>query len=233
MEAVIQHIVMYPLIDDLDRTLFINKSKEEFLTSDHPTALCNNLPATSAPYGANTGFSSRGLIILFPLSPHALLFLSDSEVYRVPKNDDGAAVIAQSKEVVELNLSQCFNAFENLYFASANRVQETLAAFGKRREFLRKARPSLKETPLSSEGGRKRMLFEMPSQAWRLILPKIVTIRHAVKKSKYILGDASVRDPARTAVVRAELDRVEKLREQATKLKEQATELVLEEQAPD
>jgi hypothetical protein len=231
MEAVVQHIVMYPLIDDLDCTLFINQSKEEFLTSDHPIALCNNLPATSAPYGANVGFSSRGLIILFPLSPHALLFLSDSEVYRVAKNDGGAAVIAQRKEVVELNLSQCFNAFENLYFASANRVRETLAAFRKRRESLRKARPSLKETPVLSEGGRKRMLFEMPGQTRRLILPNIVTIRHAVKKSKYALGDAMVRDPARTAVVRAELDRVEKLREQATK--GQATELIVEEQSPD
>jgi hypothetical protein len=61
----------------------------------------------------------------------------------------------------------------------------------------------------------------MPPQARRLTLPKMVEIRHEVKKAKYVLGDAFVRDPMRTTVVRAELDRLQKLREQATKRTEE------------
>jgi len=49
----------------------------------------------------------------------------------------------------------------------------------------------------------------------------MVEIRHEVKKAKYVLGDAFVRDPMRTTVVRAELDRLQKLREQATKRTEE------------
>jgi hypothetical protein len=212
---------MYPLIDDLDCTLFINRTKEAFLTSDHPVALCNNLPATS-PLGANTGFSSRGLIILFPLSPRALLFLSDREVYKIAKSERGAAVVTKGQEAVELNLSQCFNAYENLYFASSNRLQETLEVFRKRQDSLRKARPTLNETPILADSGRKQLLLEMPNRARRLILPKMVEIRrHAVRKAKYVLGDAFVRDPLRTTAVRAELDRLQKLREQATKRAEE------------
>jgi hypothetical protein len=50
-----------------------------------------------------------------------------------------------------------------------------------------------------------------------MILPKAVELRRAARTGKYRLGDAFVRDPVRTAVVRAELDRLQKLREEATK----------------
>jgi hypothetical protein len=75
---------------------------------------------------------------------------------------------------------------------------------------------------LLSDSGRKQLLLEMPNQARRLILPKMVEIRrHAVKKAKYVLGDAFVRDRLRTTAVSAELDRLQRLREQATKRAEE------------
>jgi Protein of unknown function (DUF4238) len=220
IDAVGQHLAMYPLIDDLDCTLFINQTKEDFLTSDHPVVRCNNLPATS-PLGANIGFSSRGLIIVFPLLPRALLFLSDREVYKIARSERGVAIVAKRREAVELNLVQCFNAHENLYFASSHGVQETLEAFPRRQASLRKARPTLKETPVLTDSGRKQLLLQMPNQARRLTLPKTVEIRHAVKKAKYVLGDALQRDPLRTAAVSAELDRLQELREQAMKRAEE------------
>jgi hypothetical protein len=85
---------------------------------------------------------------------------------------------------------------------------------------LRKSRPTLKETPVVSDSGRRQVLVEMPSQARRLSLPKAVEIRHAAKKGRYTLGDAFVRDPMRTAAVKAELDRLHKLREKATEAAE-------------
>jgi hypothetical protein len=71
MDAIGQHLAMSMLIDDLDCTLFLNRTNEDFLTSDHPVALCNSLPSSS-PF-ATSGFASRGLIIALPLSPRALV----------------------------------------------------------------------------------------------------------------------------------------------------------------
>ena len=86
-----------------------------------------NLPVSS-PYGANTGFSSRGLILMFPLSPRALLLLSDHEVYKVAKDVQG------SRDVIELNLPQCFDAHDNLYFSSPNKVDDDRGTTGSSRE---------------------------------------------------------------------------------------------------
>jgi hypothetical protein len=217
LDAIGQHLAMYPLIGDLDITLFLNKSSENFLTSDHPVALCNNLPPNASPFGANVGFASRGLIICFPISPRVLLFLSDPEVYKVEKDGRNVAVVRKARDAIELNLAQCFNAHENLYFSSAKKVEQTLMAFKKRREILRTAPPPASETSAITPSGRKGVLLSMPAPNRRMVLPTAVTIRRAVKTAKYVLGDAFQRDPARIAVVRAELDRIQKLREAATK----------------
>jgi hypothetical protein len=47
-------------------------------------------------------------------------------------------------------------------------------------------------------------------------LPTVVSVRPASKNGKYRLGDALIRDPLRTLLVRAEADRIKKLREAAT-----------------
>jgi hypothetical protein len=221
MDAVGQHLPMWPLIDDLDSTLFLNDTDEDFLTSDHPVALCNSLPASHA-FDRRIGFASRGLIIVYPISPRALLFLSDAEVYKVEKNSAGASTLKRRQEVIELNLTQCGNAYENLYFASLARVQATLEAFRKRSDAVRPPRPALKETQFRSEGNRRGVLLDMPRQARHLSMPKAVKIRHAVKTGKYKRGNGLVRDPVRAQVVKAELDRLDKLREEATKRAEEA-----------
>jgi hypothetical protein len=152
MEAVGQNLVMYPLIDDLDVTLFLNDTSDDFLTSDHPVVLCNNL-RLSHPFEPTVGFASRGLIIVYPISPRALIFFSDPEVYRVERNSTGTSTLRRSQDVVELNLAQCGMAFENVYFASRSRVGATLEAFQKRSDAIRPPRPVLKETPTRTHGG--------------------------------------------------------------------------------
>lgn len=220
MDAIMQHLSMYPLIDDLDCTLFANRTTEDFLTCDHPIALGNNLPS-NAPSGAASGFSSRGLIIAVPLSPRVLVLLSDREVYKVTRNDRGVAFLTNQSEVVGLNLAQCFIAHENLYFSSPARVKRTLDEFEKNKESLRRKPPPLTETPMQAEG-RTRILLGMERSTQRLSLPKVVQIRPAAKSGRYLRGDAFLRDPLRTAAVRAELDRLHELREAATKRAEAA-----------
>jgi hypothetical protein len=216
MDAVGRHLAMWPLIDDLDSTLFLNDTDEDFLTSDHPVALCNSLPASHA-FDRRIGFASRGLIIVYPISPRALLFLSDAEVYEVEKNSAGASTLKRRQEVIELNLAQCGNAYENLYFASLARVQATLEAFRRRSDAVRSPRPALKETEFRSEDNRRGVLLDMPRQARHLSMPKVVKIRYAVKTGKYKRGNGRVRDPVRVQVVKAELERLYKLRKEATK----------------
>jgi hypothetical protein len=215
MDSVLQHLPMYPLIDDLDCTLFANRTTEDFLTSDHPIAIGNNLPK-DAPSGGASGFSSRGLIIALPLSPRALVLLSDREVYKVTRNDRGVAFLTNPQEIVDLNLTQCFNTHENLYFASSATVKNTIEAFQERRTELRRIPSPLTETSVLSEG-RKRLLLGIERDTQRMSLPKVVVTRSAPKNGRYRLGDAFVRDPIRTLAVRAEADRLHKLREAATK----------------
>ena len=63
-------------------------------------------------------------------------------------------------------------------------------------------------------------MLTMPAPNRRMVLPSAVKIRHAVRTGKYRLGDAFVRDPIRTAVVKGELNTLEKLRDEATKTAE-------------
>jgi Protein of unknown function (DUF4238) len=216
MHAVRQHLAMYPLIEDMDNTLFLNDTDEDFLTSDHPVALCNGLPATHT-HDRRIGFASRGLIIVYPISPRALLFLSDAEVYKVEKNSAGASTLRRRQEVIELNLAQCGYAYENLYFASLARVQGTLGAFRKRADAVRPPRPALKETPFLSEDNCRGALLDMSPHIRRLPIPKVVKIRYAAKTGKYKLGNGLVRDPMRVQVVKAKLERLQKLWDEGMK----------------
>ncbi|MFX4370051.1 hypothetical protein ABTA37_20175, partial [Acinetobacter baumannii] len=50
----------------------------------------------------------------------------------------------------------------------------------------------------------------------RLVLPRAIEVRHTARTEKYKQGDAFVRDPLRTEIVKAELDRIQALREAAT-----------------
>jgi hypothetical protein len=187
---------------------------EDFITCDHPIALGNNLPSGSLS-GTASGFSSRGLMIAVPLSPRALVLLSDREVYKVTRNGRGVAYLTNDWDVVGLNLAQCSVARENLYFASEARVRKTLDEFEKRKETLRREPPQMVETPMQRKG-RTGILLGMERPTLRLTLPKVVQVRSAAKTNRYVLGDDFVRDPLRTAVVRAELNRLHKLREAAT-----------------
>lgn len=217
LEAIADHLAMHPIIGDLDVTLFENHSREDFLTSDHPVALCNDLPAQASPLGANVGFASRGLLILLPLSPRYLLLLSDPEVYKVAKGARQIAKVSKVRDAVEFNLAQCFNAHENLYFASAGRVPETLATFKRRRQVLRPGPVSLTESRVLTPEGRTGLLFTMPAPDRRMVLPSAVEIRYAARTGKYKLGDAFVRNPMIVAAVQAQ---TKKIREEATKAAE-------------
>jgi len=216
LDLVGMHLSMYPLIGDLETTLAVNESDEDFLTSDHPVALCNSLPVT-APFSDAVGYSSRGLIIGYPISPRHLILLSDPEVYKVASDDRRIIRLRKSSEVIDLNLTQCFNAFQNFYFASYIKIQGTIKAFRKKKAALRLPAPVLTEEKGITPEGNEAVLLSMPGRGRRMAVPKAVELRRAARTSKFVKGDERVRDPLREKIVRAELDRLYKRREEATK----------------
>jgi hypothetical protein len=231
MDSIFEHLPMAPLIGDMVCSLFLNRTPEDFLTSDHPVILFNSLPPQHTHPAV--GFASRGLIVLYPISPRALLFLSDREVYKVHGNDNGAVQVCNPRDVVEMNLGQFGNAFENIYFNNAESVTRSLSAFRKRSKTVRRGPRELTETPSVLPDGRHVIKLEALREAPRLALPKSVSIRRAARVEGYEVGNELVRDPMRTMLVRAELARLQGLRDSASQGNARRVNIDLQESAPD
>jgi Protein of unknown function (DUF4238) len=210
-DSIRQHLLMVPLISDLNCCLLLNDTDEDFLTSDHPVVNCSSMPALSNAI-STVGFASRGLIVLYPISPRALLMWSDPEVYHLAPSNAAKSVLKNPIEVVELNLMQFASADENVYFSDRTRVQRTLAAFRKRKDQIRRPRPRIKETVVEAAPERTRFLLEMARLIPRLNRPKALTVRYAASKGRFQVGDAKVRDPAKAAAVKQLMNEVERRR---------------------
>ena len=116
-QSILREAVLYaPLILDLHFKLFVNKTNIPFIISDHPVVIYNQFLESKKNYGSNTGFASKGLQIIIPLSPNHILFFFDRDVYRIGKKMESLIVIDCIKDVDSLNLLQCLSANENLYF---------------------------------------------------------------------------------------------------------------------
>lgn len=197
VHTILHHIKSRPIIDDLECTLLINNTSEDFLTSDHPVALCNGLPTS---YHLRVGFACRGLVILYPIGPHAMLFLSDRETYKIAKNKSECGTLIRREDVINLNLAQFANANENLYFSSAEHIKSSLEAFRDDASAIRTGPPPLVEKRLNS-GPRRGVLLDMPHEVRRLVLPNTITLRQAVRTGRFKIGSADVRDPERAEFV--------------------------------
>ena len=64
-----------------------NKSKQ-FITSDHPVVLLNQLLDKGDGKRSFSGFSRSGFQMVFPLSPESCLFFYDPKVYKVGNRRD-------------------------------------------------------------------------------------------------------------------------------------------------
>ena len=171
MDSISHHLTMYPLLSDLECTLIQNGSGEDFLTSDHPVALCNSMPARFAALG----YASRGLIVLYPLSPRSLLILSDSEIYMVASRN-GCLTAQRAKDFIDLNLMQFGNANENVYFADPARVERTLETFRRREDILRPSRPAVSEANAILPDNRRATVLKMDPITRRLSLPRGIVL---------------------------------------------------------
>ncbi len=105
----------YPLLLDLDCKLLLNDTKVEFVTSDNPVVLYNQL-FSFRKYGSNTGLVCKGLQIFLPISSNQVLLFYDHESYSVGSRSKSTVKVTTPRDVYELNTLQMTAAYENVYF---------------------------------------------------------------------------------------------------------------------
>ena len=117
--SILNSLTRYHLIQDLQMHIFINKSSDNFITSDHPIVLYNKWAEDIKDFGA-VGLASKGLLIFLPLNPRKLLLLYDSNVYKIGNRKDVVTTINNSEEIKNINLLQWLKCQDNIYFFSEN-----------------------------------------------------------------------------------------------------------------
>jgi hypothetical protein len=108
--------LLIPLVYDLHFKIILNKTDVPFITSDHPVVLYNQFLEARKKYGSNTGFANKGLEVFVPLSPSHIVIFFDKDVYKIGSKNEQIIVLNSVSDVDNLNLLQCLNANENLYF---------------------------------------------------------------------------------------------------------------------
>ncbi len=104
------------LLFDLKYKLLRNRSHEGFITSDHPAVKYNYLYEEENNHLTKTGFATRGLQILLPLSSHWCLIFYDASSYKLGLPWQSCVNITKSETVDSINCLQLINRPQNIYF---------------------------------------------------------------------------------------------------------------------
>lgn len=116
---------MYPLMLDLDCKLLLNETNVEFVTSDNPVVLYNQL-LSFRKYGSNTGLASKGLQVFLPINSNMLLYFYDFDSYSVGNNRSSVFRLSIPSDIYNLNTLQMVSAYENVYFENKDFDIESL-----------------------------------------------------------------------------------------------------------
>ncbi|QXG46564.1 DUF4238 domain-containing protein [Pseudomonas syringae] len=108
------------LVLDLKCKILIAKEGAEFITSDNPAILYNQL-FEDMDYMSAIGLSCKGLQIFLPISPTILLHYYDSDCYKLGHRKSNTVRITELRDMDSLNLLQLVNASENVYFSDAQK----------------------------------------------------------------------------------------------------------------
>lgn len=106
----------YHLIMDLQYRLLVAVPGTEFITSDNPVVMYNQLMAFER-HGSSTGLASKGLQIFFPLSPAHMLMFYDPAVYACEPRRSVHTALVDSRDMEQLNALQVAAALENVYYS--------------------------------------------------------------------------------------------------------------------
>ena len=108
-------------VAELAIKLLINKTQTEFVTSDHPVVLYNQLLnydreiQQKMPY-PTTGLVAKGIQLFFPISPTKALLMYDDHVYSIGNSDKTNIPIYYKQDVTAINMLQMCSDSQNIYF---------------------------------------------------------------------------------------------------------------------
>ena len=108
---------LYPVLLDLNYKLLVNRTGIEFVTSDNPVVLYNQLFSfRDRRIGSCCGLAYKGLQIFFPIGPNAVLVFFDAGVYSVGKRRSLIVDVCLERDVYEINTLQMCSALNCVYF---------------------------------------------------------------------------------------------------------------------
>jgi hypothetical protein len=197
--AVAMILTLYHLIMDMDFRLLKACDGTEFITSDNPAVMYNQLMEFET-IGGNTGLASKGLQIFFPLSPKYMLVFFDRAVYAYRPRRSIVIEVPTPQDMLQLNGLQVVSASENVYFFSPKADIFRVVAATKRFRRKRKARIiALPERPTATGssqiigGSRENICTKLSLSFVRLIEPAKLWLKE--RKSHGMKQMAVVRDP--------------------------------------
>lgn len=175
----------YPLLLDLGYKLLKNKTSVEFVTSDNPVVLYNQLMSYRR-MGSNTGLLSKGLQVFFPISPSEIIVLYDTDVYRLGNNSKISIDITNNKDVYSLNMLQACSCYENIYFKSDG--MNSILLHKKAKPYLRKAKSHIKVVPEYDNGEkRSELIMNYQEDIDSNFHLSCLTLRKSAKKWRSVL----------------------------------------------
>jgi hypothetical protein len=130
---------------DLQLKLLLNYTTVPFISSDNPKIKYNQfLERHNYPAGI-VGLGSRGLQIFFPISSALMLVFYDNTTYKIGNKKEDNIRIVDEKEIDQLNLLQCLNANEIIFYNNFTNSAYIQKLMGKTSNFKKPNKPVIEE----------------------------------------------------------------------------------------
>jgi Protein of unknown function (DUF4238) len=176
--ALYRAAISLPVVFDLSYKLLINRTQTPFITSDHPVVLYNQLNES------HIGLACKGLEIFLPISPRHLIIFFDRDVYKVGHKNNASIDITENADVEALNLLQCVNAGQNLYFNEEISEPQIIRLVSRAIRYRGKPRANVDEHLVGKGNGKNYFLLR--TYASELECSLTLSCIHTLKKAKQL-----------------------------------------------
>lgn len=185
-----------PLATDLICKVLVNKTSLNFITSDNPVVLYNRACEQSKVF-THTGLRSKGLKIIFPISPNHIFLFYDDRIYKVGARKQRFAYVNVDNDVQQFNDLQWLNAHENIYFSDRSLLPEILRGASKniKRRHTKKAHINLYQKDTMVDGTQRSLLHMHGSVLNIRMNVHCIKQLRAVSEEEMNNGAKSIRNP--------------------------------------
>jgi uncharacterized protein DUF4238 len=174
-------IEAFPLLLDLAYKLLINRTTEEFVTSDNPVVSYNQL-LSFRTFGSNCGLASKGLQMFLPLDHQKMIVMFDPVAYRVGPDHRNVVEVTSPQDVYALNTLQACAASANIYFRGD--ALDTAALHRKAAPFLRREKTRLHvfQKPVADPEHREELIASSRTDVRTNLSLTFLTLRTFAKR---------------------------------------------------